>query len=180
VKVDTSRVVVVVVTVEKLKIYLVDVEVVGTVEIITGTWLEVGRNMAWYTRVVVVVEWEPFLETNTQGTIQRVMVVLEDTADAVVRVLFFSKRTLRLRTVRIPPWSRSGTRVDEVYHPLSKIRDRKLTGSLLSIVRPCRRISYQPIGTPTQLVVLVTLCGQHKGHTLYRNAPMEEHLTFFT
>jgi hypothetical protein len=56
VKVDTLRVVVVVVTVAKLKIYLVDVEVVGTVEIITGTWLEVGHYMVWYTRVVVVVE----------------------------------------------------------------------------------------------------------------------------
>jgi hypothetical protein len=78
-------VVVVVVTVAKLKIYLVDVEVVGTAEILTGTWLEVGHYTVWYTRVVVVVEREPRLETNTRGTTRRVMVVLRATADAVVR-----------------------------------------------------------------------------------------------
>jgi hypothetical protein len=54
VKVDTSRVVRVeervVVT---ILVYLVEV-VVDTVRVLTGTWVEVGRNTVWYTRVVVV------------------------------------------------------------------------------------------------------------------------------
>jgi hypothetical protein len=93
------------------------------------------------------------LETNTRGTIM-VMVVLRLTADAVVRVLCLFKRTLRLQTVVLRHQFNLGTRVDEVYHPPFHIWDRKLTGSISSIVRPCRRISYQPIGIPTQLVVI--------------------------
>ena len=56
VKVDTLRVAVVVVIVTNMKLYLVDVVVVGTVDNLEGIWLEVGRNTVWYTRVVVVVD----------------------------------------------------------------------------------------------------------------------------
>ena len=91
------------------------------------------------------------IETNTRGTTTMVTVVLRVTADAVVRVLFLSKRTLRLQTVRIRQSSRPGTHDDEVYHQPFRLWDRKLTGSLLSIVRPCLRISYQPIGTSIQI-----------------------------
>ena len=44
------------VIVTKMKLYPVDVVVVGTVKVIMGIWVQVYRNMAWYTRVVVVVE----------------------------------------------------------------------------------------------------------------------------
>ena len=74
-KVDTLRVAVVEVIVTKMKLYLVDVVVVGTVDIMTGIWLQVGRNTLWYTRVVVVVEWEPRIETVTRGTIQRLSLI---------------------------------------------------------------------------------------------------------
>src|SRR6056300_1545692 len=99
---------------------------------------------------VAVVDQERWIETNTQGMRVMVTVVSWATADAVVRVLFFSKRTLHFRTVRIRRSSRSETHDDEVYHQLSIIWVRKLTGSLLSMVHPCRRISYQPIGTSIQ------------------------------
>ena len=85
VKVDTSRVVRVgervVVTV---LVYLVEV-VVDTVRVMTGTWVEVGRNTVWYTRVVVVVVVEHRIEIHTQRMRVMVMVVLRLTADAVVR-----------------------------------------------------------------------------------------------
>ena len=85
VKVDTSRVVRVgervVVTV---LVYLVEV-VVDTVRVMTGTWVEVGRNTVWYTRVVVVVVVEHRIEIHTQRMRVMVMVVLRLTADAVVQ-----------------------------------------------------------------------------------------------
>ena len=84
-KVDTSRVVRVVEQIMvTLLVYLVEV-VVDTVRVMTGTWVEVGRNTVWYTRVVVVVVVEHRIETNTQGMRVMVMVVLRLTADAVVR-----------------------------------------------------------------------------------------------
>ena len=157
VKVDTLRVVRVgervVVT---LLVYLVEV-VVDTVRVMTGTWLEVGRNTVWYTRVVVVVVVEHRIEIHTQRMRVMVMVVLRLTADAVVRVLFLSKRTLHPRTAVRLQSSRSGTHEDEVYHQPLTIWDRKLTGSILSMVRPCRRISYQHIGTSIQLVIVVIM-----------------------
>jgi hypothetical protein len=94
VKVDTSRVVRVeervVVT---ILVYLVEV-VVDTVSVLTGTRVEVGRNTVWYTRVAAVAVAEHRIETNTRGMLLLVTVVLQLTADAVVRVLFLFKRTL--------------------------------------------------------------------------------------
>ena len=66
-KVDTSRAVRVVEQIMvTMLVYLVEV-VVDTVRVTTGTWVEVGRNTVWYTRVVVVAVVEHRIETNTQG-----------------------------------------------------------------------------------------------------------------
>ena len=93
-----------------------DAVVVGLDKEIKGTMLRVVRNTVWYTRAVAVAVMERLIETCTQGTPGKESVMLRATADAVVRVLCLSKRTLRLQTVRIRRSSRSGTRVEEVYH----------------------------------------------------------------
>ena len=85
-KVDTSRVVVVVANIVHINPWVVpDAGVVGMVKITTGTWVEVGRNTVWYTRVVVAVVVEQWKEIHTQRMRVMVMVVSWDTADAVVR-----------------------------------------------------------------------------------------------
>jgi len=140
----------------------------------------VVRNTLYHIRVVVEVVRVYQIEINTRGMPRSMTVVSWLTADAVVQVLCLSKRTLPYRKVRIPRSFRSGTHEDEVYHRQFRVWVRKLTGSLLSIVHPCRRISYRPIGTSIQSVRIVILYLCHRVHTLYRNVPMEEHRTFGT
>jgi hypothetical protein len=118
VKVDTLRVVVVVVYITRVhhKVHLVEA-VVGMVQVSMGIWVQVDHNTRYHIQVVVVaVQVWVKLRTNTRGMLLLLTAVSWATADAVVRVLCLSKRTLRPQTVVRLQSSRSGTRVDEVYH----------------------------------------------------------------
>tara|TARA_Y100000389_G_C17270746_1_gene417829 strand:- start:118 stop:672 length:555 start_codon:yes stop_codon:yes gene_type:complete len=85
VKVDTLRVVVVGVNDQVVLMVFPDVVVVDMDNLLVDIRPKVGRNTVWYTRAVVAVVVVIQTLIKFRVTTDRVVVVLEDTADAVVR-----------------------------------------------------------------------------------------------